>query len=118
MKASNETVVMSVYLSSTDRFHGSLLYEAITIEAKNYGISGATVFQGLMGYGASSRMQSTKFWELASKFPVVIQLIDERAKVERFLNHVRPWFQEAQKGHMVTITPTEIVLCRGGNADC
>lgn len=118
MKSPNETVVMSIFLSSTDRFHGSLLYEAITIEAKNYGVSGATVFQGLMGYGASSRMQSTKFWELASKFPVVIQLIDERAKVERFLYHIKPWFDEAKKGFMVTINPTEIVLCKGGNLNC
>lgn len=112
MKSPNETVKMSIYLSSTDRFHGSLLYEAITIEAKNFGIAGATVFQGLMGYGASSRMQSTKFWELVNKHPLVIDLIDERAKVERFLYRIKPWFEEAQKGFLVTTTPMEITLTK------
>jgi uncharacterized protein len=112
MKSPNETVKMSIYLSSTDRFHGSLLYEAITIEAKNFGLSGATVFQGLMGYGASSRMQSTKFWELVNKHPVVIDLIDERAKVERFVYHIKSWFEEAQKGFMVTVSPIEIMLTK------
>lgn len=113
MNSPTETVLVTIYLSSTDKFHGSLLYEAITIEAKNFGVRGATVFQGLMGYGASSKMQTTKFWELASKFPVTIQLIDERQKVERFLYHIKPWFDEAQKGFMVTLAPTQIVMRKG-----
>ena len=117
MKAQNETVVMTIYMSSTDKFHGSLMYEAITIEAKNYGIKGATVMRGIMGFGESSRVKSTKFWELVEKVPVVIQLVDERTKIERFLYHIKPWFDEAQKGHMVTISPTEIVLCKEGKAE-
>lgn len=114
MKSPNETVMMSIYLSSTDMFHGSKLYEAITIEAKNYGIRGATVFRGIMGFGASSKLTSTKFWEIVGKEPIIISLTDERIKIERFLYHIKPWFEEAQKGHMVTITPTEIVLCKEG----
>ncbi len=114
MNTSSETIMMTIYLSSTDKFHNSPLYEAITIEAKNFGVRGATVFKGEMGYGASSNTKMIKFWELASKFPVVIQLIDERVKVERFLFHIKPWFEEAQKGHMVTVSPVEIVLCKGG----
>jgi PII-like signaling protein len=114
MKSPNETVIMTVFLSSTDRFHGSLLYEAITIEAKNFGIRGATVYKGLMGFGASSKSMNTRFWEVAGKDPIVIQLIDERSTAERFLYHIKPWFEEAQKGHMVTISPTEIVLCKEG----
>ncbi len=109
MKTQTETVIMTIYLSSTDKFRGSLLYEAITIEAKNFGITGATVFNGLMGFGGSSTNKPIKFWELKEKAPIVIQLIDERAKVERFLFHIRPWFEEAQKGHMITINPTQIV---------
>jgi hypothetical protein len=114
MKTSDDTVLMTIYLSSTDRFHGSLLYEAITIEAKNFGIRGATVFKGLMGFGASSKSFNTRFWEVAGKDPIVIQLIDVRDVVERFLYHIKPWFEEAQKGHMVTFSPTEIVLCKEG----
>lgn len=118
MNQPNQVVMMSIYLSSTDTFHNSPLFEAITIKAKNFGIRGATVFKGEMGYGASSRSTNVKFWELASKHPIIIQLIDERAKVERFLYHIKPWFEEAQKGHMVTISPTEIVLCKGGKENC
>ncbi|HDP54392.1 MAG TPA: DUF190 domain-containing protein [Bacteroidetes bacterium] len=118
MKSPDETVMMTIYLSSTDMFHGSKLFEAITIEAKNYGIKGATVMRGIMGFGESSKVKSTKFWELVEKVPVVIQLVDERSKIERFLYHIKPWFDEAQKGHMVTISSTEIVLCKGGNLNC
>jgi uncharacterized protein len=114
MNTTGETVMMTIYLSSTDRFHGSLLYEAITIEAKNFGLRGATVYRGLMGFGASSKMITTKFWEVAGKDPIIITLIDEKVKIDRFLYHIQPWFDEAQKGHMVTISPTQIVLSKEG----
>jgi uncharacterized protein len=116
MKTADQTVMMSIYLSSTDRFHGSLLYEAITIEAKNFGIRGATVYKGLIGFGASSKSLNTRFWEVAGKDPIAIQLIDDRGIIERFLYHIKPWFEEAEKGHMITISPTEIVLCKEGKA--
>ena len=112
MKTQNEMVIMSIYLSSTDRFHGSLLYEAITIEAKNFGIDGATVFHGQMGFGASSRLKSDKFWEMVSKVPVVIELIDDRKKLERFAYRVKSWFEEVQKGFLITISPVEILLSK------
>lgn len=115
MESASQIVTMKIYVSSTDKFHGSLLYEAITIEAKNYGIMGATVYRGLMGYGLSSHMVSNKFWELVEKVPVIIELNDDRELLEKFLNHLRPWFNEAQKGHLVTMSPTEIVLRRSGD---
>ena len=83
-------------------------------EAKNYGIMGATVYRGLMGFGTSSRMVSTKFWELVEKVPVIIELNDEKELLVKFLNHLRPWFAEAQKGHLVTMSPTEVVLRKSG----
>lgn len=114
METAGQIVTMKIYVSSTDKFHGSLLYEAITIEAKNYGIMGATVYRGLMGFGTSSRMVSTKFWELVEKVPVIIELNDEKELLVKFLNHLRPWFAEAQKGHLVTMSPTEVVLRKSG----
>jgi hypothetical protein len=110
MEAPNETAQMKIFISSTDTFRGSIFYEAIAIEAKNFGLFGATIYRGLFGFGVSSRHTEKKFWEIAEKVPVIIELNDERVRLMKFINHIRPWFAETKKGFLVTISPTEIVL--------
>jgi hypothetical protein len=41
--------VMRVYAGTTDRLGSQLLYEAIVYRAREEGISGATVYRGVMG---------------------------------------------------------------------
>jgi hypothetical protein len=115
MTTPEQKVMMSIYLSSTDMFHGSLMYQAITVEAKNFGIAGATVFKGLLGYGVSSKNIAARFSEVSTKDPVVIQMIEDRSKLERFLIHVSPWLEEVQKGHIITFSPIEIVMVKQGS---
>ena len=43
-----------IYISSTDKFDHKPLYEVLIYSARNFGITGATVIKGIMGYGASS----------------------------------------------------------------
>ena len=53
--------------------------------AKEKGISGVTVYRGIMGYGQSSKHISTsKFWELTEKLPVMIEIIDRTDLLEHF----------------------------------
>jgi PII-like signaling protein len=54
-----------------------LLYEAVVYRPREAGISEQTVYRGMMGYGLSSHIHSSKFWELTEKLPVVVELIDK-----------------------------------------
>jgi hypothetical protein len=110
METPVEIAQMKIYVSSTDTFHGSAFYQAIAIEAKNFGLFGATVYSGMFGFGVSSRHIDKKFWEVAEKVPIIIELNDEREQLLKFLNRIRPWFTETRKGFLVTISPTEIIL--------
>ena len=68
-KHSSEHSVLRIRASTTDRISGKLLYEYIVELAKDTGIEGATVYRGIMGYGSSSKIASSKFWELTEKLP-------------------------------------------------
>lgn len=72
--------VLKIYASSTDRLGSGLLYETVVYRAREAGISGATVYRGVMGYGLSSHIHTSKFWELTEKLPVVVELIDTEEK--------------------------------------
>ncbi len=111
-----ENSVLKIYISSTDKIGTDLLYERIVEKAKTYGISGATVYRGITGYGPSSKhIHTSRFWELTEKLPLVIELIDETEKLNKFYDLMEVDFQQLQKGCLITIEPVSIKLYKTGN---
>lgn len=106
--------ILKVYISTTDRLNGKLLYEYMVQEARKKGISGVTVYRGIMGYGLSSTIYSSKFWELTDKLPVMIEMIDDTDKLEAFYEHLEPELLEMPKGCLVTLDPITIKLHKSG----
>lgn len=110
-----ENSILKIYISSTDKIGTDLLYELIVQKAKAYGISGATVYRGIMGYGPSSQhIHTSRFWELTDKLPLVIELIDTTDKVNNFYDEIEEDFQQLQKGCLITIEPIDIKLYKTG----
>jgi uncharacterized protein len=114
MKPLSEAKRLRIYISSTDKFRYSPLYEVIVYAAKRYGLAGATVFKGVMGYGSSSEIHSTKLWELSEKLPVVVEIIDESDKIEKFYETLKPYFEKIDKGYLITTEDISIVMHKTG----
>ena len=108
--------VLKIYASSTDKVEGKLLYEYIVYLAKEKGISGVTVYRGIMGYGQSSKHVSTsKFWELTEKLPVKIEIVDKTEVLEIFYETIEPKLLNMSKGCLVSLEDIEIKLLRTGS---
>lgn len=108
--------ILKIYASSTDQLGFDLLYEHLVVLAKEKGIAGVTVYRGIMGYGLSStRISSSKFWELTEKLPVVIEMIDKTEVLEAFYKSVENELKSIPKGCLVTIQPIDIKLQKTGN---
>jgi len=106
--------ILRVHASTTDRIGSKLLYQYIVELARSSGITGATVYRGIMGYGASSKIHSSKFWELTEKLPVVIELVDQTEILEAFFAGIEQDLYDMPKGCMVTIKPLEILMQKKG----
>lgn len=115
METIGEKKLMRVFTSSTDKFRHTPLYEMLVYAARRYGMSGATVVRGIMGYGTSSHISSQKFWEISEKLPVIIEIVDEADKIDRFLETIKPYLEKVKKGCVVTIQPVEVVFYKTGN---
>ena len=112
----NEFSVLKIYLSSTDKFKFDLLYEHLVQKAKDFGISGVTVYRGIMGYGKSShKINTSRFWELTEKLPVIIEMIDSTEKITQFSDMTVEVLSELPKGCLVTIQPIEIKIHKSGD---
>ena len=107
--------ILKIYSSTTDKVNNNLLYEHIVYLAKSRGISGVTVYRGIMGYGMSSgHISSTRFWELTEKLPVMIEIIDDTDKLEEFYKLVEPELVNMPKGCLVSLEPVRIMLQKSG----
>ncbi len=107
--------ILKIHASSTDKIGHKLLYEHLVFLAKEYGISGVTVYRGIMGYGESSKhVDTSKFWELTEKLPVMIEMIDLTTKVESFYDKIEKELINMSKGCLVTLEPINIKLQKSG----
>jgi uncharacterized protein len=106
---------LRIYISSTDKFRRSPLYEVIVYAAKRYGIAGATVLKGMMGFGSSSEIYHSKLWEISEKIPLIVEIIDEPLKIDSFFDSIKPYFEKIGKGHIITIDETTILVHRSGD---
>jgi len=114
MEIKGDAKVLRIFISSTDKLKHSLLSEAIVFAAKRYGLAGATVLKGTMGYGSSSVIYSVKFWEITEKLPVVVEVIDESEKIDAFVEKILPWFENLRTGCLITVEKANIVLHKMG----
>jgi uncharacterized protein len=111
----NDHSVLKIYASSTDHIGSKMLYEFIVSAARDFGIIGATVYRGIMGYGSTSQIHSSKFWELTEKLPVTIEIIDETSKIEAFFQFIEPTLMAMPKGCLATLEPVIIRLLKQGD---
>lgn len=115
MKTGDKAKRLRIYISSTDKFEHKPLYEVIVYTARSNGITGATVFKGIMGYGASSEIYTDKLWEISEKVPLVVEIIDESHKIDSFIESIQPFFEKIGKGHILTVDETIVVFHKTGN---
>ncbi len=110
----SEYSTLRIYASTTDKIDSGLFYEHIVHFAKEKGISGVTVFRGIMGYGMSSKISTSRFWELTEKLPVMIELIDKTDILNEFYSSIEEELKRMPKGCLVVMEPVTIMLQKLG----
>jgi PII-like signaling protein len=109
MKIEGEAKLLRIFVGETDRHHSANVYEKIVIEARKAGLAGATVFKGIMGFGGTSRIHTSKILRLSEDLPLIIEIVDEYTKIEKFLPIVDKIMEESNSGGLITIEKAEII---------
>lgn len=114
MENNSTAIRLRIYISSTDKIDNSLLSEQLVYQAREFGLAGATVLKGIIGYGASSVIHSYKFWEVSEKVPVVVEIVDEESKVLSFFATVKPILEGMRYGCLVTAEKVDVLFYKSG----
>lgn len=103
--------LLRILAGEGDKHDGRPLYEWIVVQAHQQQLAGATVYRGLMGFGAHTRIIHTfKIERLAEDLPIVVELIDARDKLEGFLTFIE---QHIGSGLLATLQPIELRIVQG-----
>ena len=114
MELPREAVLLRIFVGEDDQVDGRPLYEALVLKAREEGLAGATVLRGPMGFGESSHLHTTKILRLSQDLPLVIEIVDEEAKIGTFLQYV----ESVMGSGLVTMEKVQVIRygtsCRTG----
>lgn len=108
MRAESEGKLLRIFIGESDRWHGKPLYEAIVQRVREEGLAGATVLRGLEGFGAHSRLHTSRILRLSEDLPVVIEIVDSAEKIDAVL----PALDEMVEEGMVTVERVHVIAYR------
>lgn len=105
MQRTIESVLLRVYIGEDAHYRHNPLYEAIVLKAREMHLAGATVLRGPLGFGHSQHLHNAKILRLSGDLPVVVEIVDSDANVQRFL----PALAEMIGGGLVTLEKVQVV---------
>jgi uncharacterized protein len=108
MKLSEEGQLLRVFIGESDVWQGQPLYRAIVLKARELGLAGATVLRGPVGFGANSRLHTTKLLELSTDLPIIVEIVDSQERVQTLL----PFLDEAVAEGLITIEAVRVLKYR------
>jgi PII-like signaling protein len=78
---------LTIYIGESDHWQGEPLYMALVKQARQHGITGATVPLGVAGFGQRQHgeIHTAQIFELSSNLPMVVTLIDKSEAIAAFL---------------------------------
>ena len=103
-----ERTLMRIHVGERDKHEGRPLYQAIVelLRARHY--AGATVFRGIMGFGATAKLHTDRIEVLSLDLPVVIECVETEERIQAIL----PELDVMIGGGLITLERARVIMHR------
>jgi PII-like signaling protein len=102
--------LLRIFIGESDRHGNQPLFTAIVERARKMGLSGATVFKGVEGFGGHSVVHAARIIDLSADLPVLIEIVDSEEKIRAFLPELDAMVREG----LVTLETVEVIHYKSG----
>ena len=109
MKDATTAKLLRIHIGELDRARHRPLFEVLVAEAREGGLSGATVLRGIESYGASSVVHRARLVELSEDLPIVVEIVDAEEKIRAYLERIEPILEEAACGVLMTMEKVDVL---------
>lgn len=103
-----EQVLMRVHMGERDRHNGKPLYEEIVNLLRSRHYAGATVFRGVMGFGAGGHVTSSRMELLSFDLPLVVECVETQERIDAIL----PEIDAMMDAGLITLERVRVILYR------
>lgn len=103
-----ERTLMRIHIGERDKYHGRPLYRCIVELLRHRDYAGASVFRGVMGFGASSKLHTDRIEVLSVDLPIVIECVDTEERIQAIL----PVLDEMLGGGLITLERAKVIMYR------
>lgn len=86
--------LMRIYMGESDRWQGEPLHEAILKRLRLMDIAGATVYRGILGYGAKGHTHKGGRLPFSHDLPVMISVVDSEEKLTKVLDDIESMMRD------------------------
>jgi hypothetical protein len=97
--------MLRIHFGASDKWNGKPLYEAIVSKCQELGLAGATVYRGIEGYGASTRIHHASHWKFSRDAPVMLSVIDTEEQIAKLI----PYLDEMVQDGLVAMSRVEVI---------
>lgn len=104
-KVVGEKVLMRIFIGEQDRFHHRPLFEALVEMFQKEGFVGATILQGISGFGAHSVYHTKHLLEISADLPIIVEVVDSQEKIDAIM----PRIDEMMGGGMITLEKATVL---------
>jgi|SRR5262245_49333593 len=100
-----EQVLMRIFIGQTDQWERKPLYTALLQLFRSKGLAGATVIQGVAGFGPSSIVHEFHLLRLSQDLPIVIEVVDTQEHIDSVLGEV----DRMMNGGLITLEKVRVI---------
>jgi uncharacterized protein len=94
MKEQFKARMLRIHFGEDDKWQGKPLHEAIVSKCVELGIAGATVYKGIEGYGASTRIHHASHWSFSKDAPIMLTVIDTEEQIVKLIPYLDAMVEE------------------------
>jgi PII-like signaling protein len=85
LKRQGKAKLMRIFIGENDKWNGKPLHKALLESMRANEIAGATVYQGILGYGANRRIHKDSALHLSHDRPIMLSVVDTEERLRTFL---------------------------------
>jgi PII-like signaling protein len=97
--------LLRVFIGEADKWHEEPLFDAIVKKLRMMDIAGATVYRGILGYGAKGHQHKKSFFHVSRDMPIMISVIDSPEKISAAAETIEGMLEDG----LIVISDADIV---------
>ena len=97
--------LLCIFVDETDCWEQMPLYEALVRRMMQFGLSGATVHAGIMGFGRRQLVHQKRLFGMKDDRPITVMVVEEEEKIRRILPELREMIADG----MIVLLDAEVI---------